>query len=74
LILSGFITFPQLETANIIVVVGIKFYPTTTTTNSSSIMHDRYPYERRWISPDEDSEYSELEGYESSTLNDEEDE
>ena len=36
-------------------------------------MHDRYPYERRWVHPDEDSEYSELEGYESSAVMDEED-
>jgi hypothetical protein len=37
-------------------------------------MHDRYPYEKHWVVPDEDSEYSELEGYESSAVMDEQDE
>jgi len=37
-------------------------------------MHDRFPYLKRWVSLEEDSEYSELEGYESSSVMDNEDE
>lgn len=35
---------------------------------------DKYPYVKRWVMTDEDSEYSELEGHESSAIMDEEDE
>jgi len=35
---------------------------------------DKYPYVKRWVAPDEDSEYSELEGYENSAEIDMEDE
>jgi hypothetical protein len=34
---------------------------------------DKYPYNKRWVSPDEDSEFSEASGYESSAVMDEED-
>jgi len=40
----------------------------------TEFMYDRYPYKRHWVVPDEDSEYSELEGHESSAVMDEEDE
>jgi hypothetical protein len=36
-------------------------------------MHDHYPYGRQWVLPEEDSEYSELAGYESSAEMDLED-
>jgi hypothetical protein len=39
----------------------------------SEWIDDKYPYLKRWIAPDEDSEDSELEGYESSAVMDEED-
>jgi hypothetical protein len=40
----------------------------------TEFMYDRYPYERHWVVPDEDSEYSELKGFESSAEMDLEDE
>ena len=52
--------------------LGLKFYPTTTKT-LCEFLHDRYSYLKRWISSEEDSEDSELEGYESSAVMDEED-
>ena len=37
-------------------------------------MHDKYPYERHWVLPEDDSEFSEAEGFESSAEMDLEDE
>lgn len=43
-------------------------------TTLTLFMHDSYPYERQWVLPEGDNEYSELEGYESSAEMDLEDE
>jgi hypothetical protein len=50
-----------------------KVLSTTTKKTLCEFLHDRYPYLKRWASPEEDSEGSELEGYESSAVMDEED-
>jgi len=39
----------------------------------SEWIDDKYPYGRKWVMTDEDSECSELEGFESSAVVDEED-
>jgi len=39
----------------------------------SEWIDDKYPYYKKWVMTDEDSEYSELEGYESSAETDLED-